>query len=189
MNSHVVLVTGGAGFIGANFARHVLDACLSRDLPVMIILLDVFADKPYKAALKRKRVSDMFGITFPLKGISGQEQVENNKGIDERIRMVGGCAGDIELNKHLISTYKVTCVIHAAACANVRCVEKIQNDSVLRVQVEDTNVRTLERLLAALQMAACDDQLFCVESFVFISSSTVYGEVIQPLSTSKLDLF
>ena len=162
--------------MGASFASHLLQ---SSDCDTMlIILLDIFSDSPYDSETKKQRVVNLFKFNFPLLGSSADEQVEMNKGHDERIRMVKGCAGDIDLIQLLLVKFSVTHVIHAAACPNVRFVEKVQHDNLQRANTDYSNYGVLQRLLAALQIAACQQQQHKVRTFVFISSSTVYGKVI-----------
>ncbi len=160
--------------MGASFAKHLLESSDS----MMIILLDLFIDSPYDSETKKERVVDLFKFNFPLLGSSADEQVEMNKGHDERIRMVKGCAGDIDLMQLLLVKFSVTDVVHAAACANVRFVEKIQCDSLQKANADFTNFGILQRLLEAFQIVASQGHQLKVQTFVFLSSSTVYGKVL-----------
>jgi nucleoside-diphosphate-sugar epimerase len=185
--SKVILVTGGAGFLGASFAKHLLQSSASDAM--IIILLDLFSDSPYGSETKKQRVVDLFRFNFPLVGSTADEQVEMNKGQDERIRMVKGCAGDIDLIQLLLVKFSVTHVIHAAACPNVRFVEKLQYDNLQRANTAFCNYGILQRLLAAFQIVACQGQQFKVQAFVFISSSTVYGKVLTAKLTSMISCY
>ena len=113
----------------------------------------------------------MFGVNFVK-----DEPILH--GIDAKVSLIRGCAGNFELVQRIVETYKITDILHAAAIPNVREVQRMSEDEIEGKDAEFSNCRVLENLLAAIDIASIKTTM-ALKTLTFLSSSTVYGQVRQ----------
>ncbi len=149
MNGSVILVTGAAGFIGANLVLRLL-----RDLdPVTVIGLDTVNDY-YDVRLKEYRLAQIDG--------AARSHVRSSWSF------IRGSISDRRLLEKIFAEYKPDIVVNLAAQAGVRY--SISNpDSYI-----ESNVIGFYNLLECCRRSY-DEEGAGVRHFVYASSSSVYG--------------
>ena len=144
-----LLVTGGAGFIGSNFVRHVLGATRETD--------------PFLAGL---RVLNLDALTY-----AGNPATVADLAADPRYTFVQGDITDAALLTKLFAEYPIVAVAHFAAESHVdRSIEKPED-------FLQTNVTGTFRLLEAARRHWTSLPAAQAEAFRFLHVSTdeVYG--------------
>ena len=131
----VILVTGGAGFIGSHLCGRLIRN------GHRVVCLDNFDDF-YNPAIKRRNIQEAIG--------------------EEQFELIEGDIRDIELIERIFREHSLDIVAHLAARAGVR--PSIDYPKLY----EEVNVQGTINLLEA-----CRE--FGIKSFVFASSSSVYG--------------
>ncbi|MFH1029796.1 MAG: dTDP-glucose 4,6-dehydratase [bacterium] len=153
-----LLITGGAGFIGSNFIRYMLEKYPDYE----IVNLDKLT---YAGNLKNLRdVDEKYGAKpIPNPACAGRPPLkgEGNKG---RYKFVKGDIGDLERNKKLLKDEKIDVVVNfAAESHNGRAM--VEPDIFVK-----TNVLGTQMLLEAAKDAG-------VKRFHHISTCEVFGDL------------
>ncbi len=120
-----VLVTGGAGFIGSNFIRHILDAI--PDVRVWNLDLLTYAGNP-------ENLSD-------IEAAQSQKPIESR-----RYTFIHGDIADRALVEHLCDEHRFDCVVHFAAESHV------DRSIINSVHFIRTNIQGTHALLDAARM-------------------------------------
>lgn len=138
----MILITGGAGFIGSHLTRRLLSQ------GEKVIILDNF-DPYYNAKIKKKNIQNF--VNHPS------------------FTLIEGDIRERKTLEDIFKRYPVKKIIHLAARAGVR--GSIEDPFIY----EDINLRGTLNLLETCKNRS-------IESFIFASSSSVYGNSKVPFS-------
>jgi len=140
-----LLVTGGCGFIGSNYINYIFNKY--SDFNIINI------DAMYYCASEK----------------NVEEKVRNS----ERYKLIKGNLCSYDLVYHIITSYKIDCIIHFAAQSHV------QNSFEDALQYTNDNIVGTHNLLEAVRKYGK------VKKFIHVSTDEVYGESMIEHNESK----
>ena len=144
------LITGGAGFLGAHLARALAGA------GVCVVLVDNFADLPYSADIKRRRVADVLAD------------------VPKIILVEADVADEAALQKIFQQHGPFCAVFHLAALAGVRAAEGREAEYVC------ANIVGTAAALQEAARAGVPRFVFSSSSSVYGSAQPPFAEHLRP---------
>ncbi|MBO4901318.1 MAG: GDP-mannose 4,6-dehydratase [Lachnospiraceae bacterium] len=152
MNQTTILITGAAGFIGANTIKQILKRCSNSN----IIGIDNM-NSYYDVSLKKYRLMQI------------EQAFDANKERNNSWVIKNGAVSDAEFIKSIFEKYEPSVVVNLAAQAGVRY--SIDHPDVFM----ESNVMGFYQILEACRHSY-DDGKSGVQHLIYASSSSVYGD-------------